>query len=60
MNTENNHVGWPVFLLVVSLSVGIFGILYAKLEKIDDAIGNIRADIATLKIQIQQTLTIKQ
>jgi len=57
MNNEakNGYVRWTTFVVMISVFVGLLGIIWAKLEKIDDSMGQVKIDIAVIK----QTIGIK-
>ena len=47
--STNGYVKWPTFILVVTICIGILGVIYTKVEKIDDKVGDMKADIAVIK-----------
>lgn len=52
MTTPNGNVKWSVFILVIGFFVTILGTVWVKLEKIDDAVSDIRTDVAVIKYNV--------
>lgn len=48
----NNNVKMSVFILVITLFIAVMGVIWTKLEKIDDTTGEIRVEVARIKDRI--------
>ena len=49
---NNNSVKWPVFSIMITIFIALLAVVWAKLEKIDDALGQVRVDVAVIKQSI--------
>jgi hypothetical protein len=52
---NNGNVKWTQIGIITLIIVGILGVVWTKLEKIDDAVGSIQIDIAVIKQQINKS-----
>lgn len=50
--SKNGYVKMSVFVLVLSIFLGVLGIIWNKLEKIDDSLSDVKTDIAVIKQRI--------
>lgn len=57
MSNIKDRVTWVQLLLIISIGSSILGIIWLKLEKIDDGLGEVKTDIAVIKQAIRGDLT---
>ena len=46
---KDTYVKTTTLVLIISMFLGILGIIWNKLEKIDDVVGQVKTDVAVIK-----------
>ena len=49
MNEKNQKVTWGQLIAIIGIVGTLLGVLWTKLEKIDDVVGEVKIDIAETK-----------
>ena len=55
---RDNNLKWSTFTFFSVILIAVLGIMWAKLEKIDDGLGMIRQDVAIIKQAVGLKATI--
>ena len=58
MSDKNGKVTWVQLIVILCIASTVLGTVWIKLEKIDDAVGVIKTDIAVIRAEISKGITL--